>query len=116
MVLTQMKGLTRYMFGVERASIGQMSHETSALIEDGDDTSRADQPVVVVPLNSHRLVTQQVCQLAAALSLPMKASPADLRQMVEERLIADGREPRNMQVRQFDGSVLLELQTCLESL
>ena len=47
------------------------------------------------------------------MSLPTKALPADLRQMVEGRLIADGREPQNVQVKireQSDGSVLLELQ------
>lgn len=82
-----------------------------ARTEDGGDTPRAGRPVVF-PLNSRRLVTQYVHQIAAAMELPTKASPANLRQMVEGKLIASGREPQNVQVRviEREDGLLLELQ------
>ena len=83
----------------------------------GEDTEvgtpRAVPQSEVLPLNSRRLVTPLVHQLAVAMGLPIDASPADVRQMIEGRLITDGREPRKVQVRISEadlGGQLLELQ------
>ena len=68
---------------------------------------------VVYPLNSKRISLAQLRQLAQALDLPVAASMADLKVMVEEKLRELERGPVNVQmvVKEIpDGSQSLELQ------
>ena len=68
---------------------------------------------VVYPLNSKRISLAQLRQLAQALDLPVTASMADLKVMVEEKLRELERDPVNIQivVKEIpDGSQSLELQ------
>ena len=51
-----------------------------------------------IPLNSRRLSTTHLKRLATALEVPITATGDEVRQMIEGRLIAQGREPRNVQV------------------
>ena len=52
----------------------------------------------VVPLNSKRLTTVLLKQLAGALEVPTTASSDDLRQLITGKLEKLGREPMNVQV------------------
>ena len=52
----------------------------------------------VLPLNSRRLTSEIVSRIAKALELPDSGTLEDTRQMVEGKLIARGREPKNVQV------------------
>ena len=71
--------------------------------EDGTHTPCVT-PQVVFPLNSRKLVTPLVHQLAVAMGLPVEASPADVRQMIEGQLISEGCEPQNVQVGLSDST------------
>ena len=51
-----------------------------------------------IPLNSRRLSTIHLKRLATAIDVPTSANGDEVRQMIEGRLIAQGREPRNVQV------------------
>ena len=52
----------------------------------------------VVPLNSKRLMTVLLKQLAGVLEVPTTASSDDLRQLITGKLEELGREPMNVQV------------------
>ena len=68
---------------------------------------------VVYPLNSKRISLAQLRQLAQALDIPVAASMADLKVMVEEKPRELERDPVNVQmvVKEIpDGSQSLELQ------
>ena len=52
----------------------------------------------LIPLNSRRLSAAHLKRLARALEVPTTATGDEVRQMIEGRLIAQGREPRNVQV------------------
>ena len=51
-----------------------------------------------IPLNSRHLSTIHLKRLATAIDMPTSANGDKVRQMIEGRLIAQGREPRNVQV------------------
>ena len=51
-----------------------------------------------VTLNSRRLMTQRLRQLAGGLGVPSSASPEDLRAMIEGKLSEAGRDPLPTQV------------------
>ena len=53
---------------------------------------------VVYPLNSKRISLAQLHQLSQALDLPVPASMADLKVMVEEKLRELKRDPVNVQI------------------
>ena len=68
---------------------------------------------VVYPLNSKRISLEQLRQLAQALDLPVTASMADLKVMIEEKLRELESDPVNVKivVKEIpDGSQNLELQ------
>ena len=50
------------------------------------------------PLNSKRIVADQIFEIATLLDLPGGASVAETRQLTEGRLLELGHEPRNVQV------------------
>ncbi|XP_065915676.1 myosin-13-like [Dysidea avara] len=50
------------------------------------------------PLNSKRIVADQIFELATLLDLPSGASVTETRQLIEGRLLELGHEPRNVQV------------------
>ena len=51
-----------------------------------------------VTLNTRRLTTQRLRQLAGGLGVPSSVSPEDLRALIEGKLTEDGRDPLRMQV------------------
>lgn len=51
-----------------------------------------------LPLNSQRLNTDMLKQLATGLGLPVRAAKAEILQLIEGRLIGMGKEPRAVQV------------------
>lgn len=51
-----------------------------------------------LPLNSRRLCAAYLKRLATALEVPTTATGDEVRQMIEGKLIAQGQEPRNVQV------------------
>ena len=50
------------------------------------------------PLNSRRLTSRCVLRIAKGLGLPISASLADTRQMIEGRLVEKGHKPQNIEV------------------
>ena len=53
---------------------------------------------LLILLNSKRLSATHLRRLATAMELPTEAVGDEVRQMIEGRLIAQGREPHNVQV------------------
>ena len=70
--------------------------------EDGRESAEGASAVrraqLPIPLNSKRLSAAHLKRLATAMELPTEAVGDEVRQMIEGRLIAQGREPRNVQV------------------
>ena len=67
----------------------------------------------ILSLNSRRLTTTHIRQLAVALEIPTRASAADILRMIEGKITEDGRDPFNVQVvvkEGEDGGILLQLQ------
>ena len=52
----------------------------------------------VLPLNSRRLSTAVLRKIAHAMGLPVSVTGNELRQLIEGKLIATGREPKSVQV------------------
>ena len=57
----------------------------------------------VLPLNSRRLTAAFLRMIAQAMALPTNVPPDQLRQLIEGKLIAMGKEPRNVQVLVTEG-------------
>ena len=67
------------------------------MAEEGEATSER-KVTQTYPLNSRRLTTRSVERIVKALGLPTTATLADARQIIEEKLIEQSREPRNVGV------------------
>ena len=63
----------------------------------GDSTPRGV-GVKPMPLNSRRVTGLILRSVAASLGLPTSAPVEDLRQMIDEELAEQGREPRDVQL------------------
>ena len=65
------------------------------------ETDKEEPPIpegTVYPLNSKRLVTQQLQRLVGMLNLPMTASSSSTLQLLEGKLLELGHESKNVQV------------------
>ena len=58
-----------------------------------------------LPLNSRRLKAEQLRRLAAVLDVPTTASADELRQMIDGKLMGEGKVTQNIQVV-FEGTDL----------
>ena len=70
---------------------------------------------VHVPLNSKRLMAGQLRCLAVALEVPSSGASADIRLIIEGKLIELGREPHNVQVVIDEGTPMAALDLQDES-
>ena len=74
-----------------------MSTEGGAEVTGGDLTPRVTE-TRPMPLNSRRVTALVLRTVAARLELPTSASPEDLRQIIDGKLVEQKREPRDVQV------------------
>ena len=65
-------------------------------MDEGDDHVLPEGKVL--PLNWKRLVAAYIKAIAESMELPSKASTDEVRQLIEGKLLENGREPRNVQV------------------
>ena len=63
-----------------------------------DEGRTAQEQCRVLPLNSRRLTNAHLRRIAHAMELPVSVPRDQLRQMVDGKLIAMEKEPRNVQV------------------
>eukprot|EP00731_Ephydatia_muelleri_P035288 Em0112g3a len=78
-----------------------------------EDQAAVPRGSTILSLNSRRLTTTHIRQLAVALEIPTRASAADILRMIEGKITEDGRDPFNVQVvvkEGEDGGILLQLQ------
>ncbi|KAL5481622.1 hypothetical protein EMCRGX_G021819 [Ephydatia muelleri] len=81
--------------------------------EMAEDQAAVPRGSTILSLNSRRLTTAHIRQLAVALEIPTRASAADILRMIEGKITEDGRDPFNVQVvvkEGEDGGILLQLQ------
>ena len=67
-------------------------------MESGDADVEFQTVMRAYPLNSKRLTAHSIARIAEALGLPTTASPAELRQLIEGKLIECDREQLNVEV------------------
>ena len=84
---------TRYRVEMSEAELTQESGETRH-----DEGQTAQERSRVLPLNSRRLTNAHLRRIAHAMELPVSVPGDQLRQMVDGKLIAMEKEPRNVQV------------------
>jgi hypothetical protein len=72
--------------------------EWASTESDGASTKESAVRSKVLPLNSRRLMAALLRMIAHAMSLPTSAPADELRQLIDGKLIAMGKEPRNVQV------------------
>jgi hypothetical protein len=82
--------------------------------EEDEAGSRAAPRGQYLPLNSKRLTTAHLRQIASALDLPTTGAADQLRQMIEGQLETDGHEAINIQVV-LEDSKLIETKMSLLS-
>ena len=75
-----------------------MSEASAEGLREEPETSERSRGRLPIPLNSRRLTAGHLKRLARALDVPTMAAGAEIRQMVEGKLVDAGREPRNVQV------------------
>jgi hypothetical protein len=78
----------------------------------GGGSTRGSPVTTAYPLNSRRLTANVIARIARKLELPTTAPLADLRQIVEGRLVEGGHEPTNVEVlvKQSERGSILALQ------
>ena len=81
-------------------------------MSEDDAGSRATPRGQYLPLNSKRLTTAHLRQIASALDLPTTGSADQLRQVIEGKLETDGHEAINIQVT-LEDSKLIETKMAL---
>ena len=81
------------------------SSDTGSITREDDTragTSEVEEDVLpdgaTYPLNSKKIVVNQLRTLAAMLELPSEGTSATLRQVIEGKLLELGHEPRNTQI------------------
>ena len=77
---------------------GNYSEPHSGAVEIVEDVGTMFPTGKTYPLNSKRIVADQIFELATLLDLPSGASGTETRQLIEGRLLELGHEPRNVQV------------------
>ena len=99
------KGQLSHVFNMDAAATDAAAETTERsegerVSTESDDTSTKEGAVrsKVLPLNSQRLTAALLKMIAHAMSLPTSVPADELRQLIDGKLIAMGKEPGNVQV------------------